>query len=450
MHSSAFARSVPAVLLVALASSGLSCARKISLDSKDTGKLGDDTEDPDSATDSDDDETDDSQDSDSGDDEGPPRVAPDFTSTGWSEELGYSAAAGVDVNGDGYFDLLMGNGGETLDQVEAFLWYGPLVGDNPPPDATLYTSPVDDWDSAWPGGAGDLDGDGFDDLTVRHRSIGTVLVIGGQAGPLPDSPPARAEIFSREETILTKNGSAGDINGDGLGDLLLADPNPAELKLEVGVYVFLGPVTGPHTLTDADVILSGTSDFGHGSAALGDTDGDGFGDLLVSSQEEAWLYLGSESASLLPHSNFGPNIFTDASAAGDVNGDGYADLLLGAWLFLGPFPEGLLPVTRAEARFLGDTGLAMAKSVGSGDMNGDGLGDVAVRDIFEVEEANVRLWFGPIQGEQTYGQEDILVNRPGLSAMEEARDTNGDGLSDLLMGDVAHSSMMLLLGCEDW
>ena len=147
----------------------------------------------------------------------------------------------------------------------------------------------------------------------------------------------------------------GDMDGDGMADLVIGAPKNDEAATDAGrVYLLLGDglSTGTSSLADADVIFEGedTSNYAGVQVAGGDFDGDGLGDMLVSAtgNDEAaneagkvYVILGSglTSSALVgletaPFSYLGENAVDNAGSevvsAGDVDGDGREDILIGA------------------------------------------------------------------------------------------------------------------------
>jgi len=180
--------------------------------------------------------------------------------------LGFERSAAGDVNGDGFMDLLLGARGSTFGNriTEAFIIYG---GTDLP--AELSTDELGDhgvrmesavWEDGFGeevAGVGDVNGDGFDDVLVSASNRfedapdKTYLIYGGTDVPGDFSVadlgergvvfgPVTGEWFGR---VL---GAAGDVNGDGLADFLiasqLADPqgvtNAGEVYLIFGAKDF--------------------------------------------------------------------------------------------------------------------------------------------------------------------------------------------------------------------
>ena len=167
------------------------------------------------------------------------------------------------------------------------------------------------------------------------------------------------------------------------------------------------------TTPPADVTISGVGtdvDFGWSVAPAGDVNGDGITDLVVGDPSNssvaqfagrAYLFLGpltanidtSNAVATISAEAFGDNLGFSVASAGDVNGDGIGDILIGArsndtngiqsgrvYLFLGPV-SGTLSATSADAIISGASFNEVGRAVApAGDLNGDGFGDIILRD----------------------------------------------------------------------
>jgi len=230
--------------------------------------------------------------------------------------------------------------------------------------------------------------------------------------------------------------SAGDVNGDGYGDLLVGGTSVAEL--------FLGGAGGVNT-TPVETLPPPPAAMPSAMWPIGNGDfnGDGRPDAIVSGVNGGLLYEG-DGHTLIPHpevplpSGFG-------GLAGDFNGDGFADLAASAIMTGGPAG----PTTPFQAV----AGEYFYQGVG--DVNGDGFSDVlsTVSSLVGVPEGD-RLYFGGLTPctstacptfapllvpGHTNGQEEALGAR-GLG------DVNGDGFADFVFFSPGAGAVYLFYG----
>ncbi|MEN0063308.1 MAG: hypothetical protein AAGA48_14240 [Myxococcota bacterium] len=339
-----------------------------------------------------------------------------------SDRAGDRVSGAGDVNGDGFADLLIGEQGSSSDGG-AYLVYGgpslPATLDLVDADVQFLNEAADDRLGSNVAAAGDLNADGFDDLVIGARShdeggsnAGAVYVVfGGNSlsGTLGIVNANLKIIGEAASDGLSPVAGLGDVNGDGIDDLLIGASGNDEGGSGAGAaYVVFGDpnLSGTLDVADADIKLVGqaASDFaGSAVAAAGDVNGDGFADILVgasgtdqgddSSTGTAYLLYGS--ATLSGTINFfqgdtkllgefaGDRAGGAVTGAGDVNGDGFADILIGAtgnlgtgYLVHGPVATGTLELADADIRIPGGEDGRTAQVAGGGDVDGDGLDDI--------------------------------------------------------------------------
>jgi len=264
-----------------------------------------------------------------------------------------------------------------------------------------------------------------------------------------------------------------DVNGDGIDDILVGATQ--FLLAEGRAYLVYPPVSGDIQLTMADVELVGadTPDwFGGSVAGAGDVDADGHGDVVVGARYaetggcnsgSVYVFSGplagevhasEATAELVGVAEF-DNAGNAVAGVGDLNGDGYDDIAVGAWqadvdesdsnegavyIVLGPV-VGVRTLAESEGVWVG---LADEKAgfnvAGVGDVNGDGLGDLAVGTYpADPAEYSVYLVNGPatqlgyLQSAQAHytGLFSTGLVHLGLAG---GSDLTGDGLPDVLVG----------------
>lgn len=327
----------------------------------------------------------------------------------------------------GAITLAMGTAGATIPLGVSSLGNAEikLVGDVPGQGAGFHVGP-----------AGDLDGDGADDVVVGAFLDNTVGPAAGAAyllyGPLPegviDLADADAKLLGEATGDFAAEGWAGvgDLDGDGLDDLVVGAPGRDPALGQPGTaapgaaYVFYGSrarLGGTMSLAEADAKLLGESDVdfaGLAVASATDLDADGLDDLVVSaSRDDA---AGSEAGAVYIFYGGGRLSGTvdlaDADAklvgapqdlagfrldrAGDLDGDGFGDLVIGApsnpgfggtgvgatYVLYGSADRlaGMSSLPAIAARLVGEEdddrpGIGLA---GAGDLDHDGLDDLIV------------------------------------------------------------------------
>jgi uncharacterized repeat protein (TIGR01451 family) len=351
--------------------------------------------------------------------------------------LGASVGTAGDVNGDGFFDVIVGapnyDNGQT-DEGAAFVFLGSasgLLASNPlDADAMLESNQDTALLGYSVGTAGDVNGDGFSDVIVGapyynkgQSAEGAAFVFLGSATGLVGSNPADAAAVLESDQVDAylgySVGTAGDVNGDGFSDVIVGAPDYSNGQtLEGAAFVFLGSASGlvGSTPADADAVLESDQEnarMGYSVGTAGDVNGDGFSDVIVGAylydndetdEGAAFVFHGSASGivgsnpsdadAVLESDQGDAYLGYSVGTAGDVNGDGFADVIVGAHYFdKGESNEGAAFVfhgsasgivgsnpSDADAVLESDQGDAyLGYSVGTaGDVNGDGFADVIV------------------------------------------------------------------------
>ena len=226
---------------------------------------------------------------------------------------GFRVAGAGDVNADGYQDFVIvspvnGEGGANAGQ--AYLIFGKVQGwtvdtDLGLADASFLGEAAGDSLSAVDG-AGDVNGDGYDDILVGCVSNDengpaagqAYLVLGRPGGWSVDTSLAVSDAsFLGEQPIDSlggRLGSAGDVNGDGLDDILLGSFSNDEGGAHAGqVYLVLGRHSGwtmdtPIHQADASFIGEAEEDWsGWSLDGAGDVNGDGLDDIVIGAKRNS-------------------------------------------------------------------------------------------------------------------------------------------------------------------
>jgi hypothetical protein len=218
----------------------------------------------------------------------------------------------LDVDGDGAADLVIRRG-DRLAWVPSRggVFSGPPVGFAEVDG--LLPGRDSDADPSWPllDLAGDMNGDGYDDLVVHEAPQGDFVVIpGGAQGPSSTPLWRWLDVAAVPVSANMAVQALGDVNGDGDGDLSVVDA--VSILDDVGALVYHGGPTGV-----SEVAIQ----TGWGSRPIGDFNGDGFDDVLSA----RGVYVGSPAGlSAVPWLSF--DDVRSTVAVGDVDGDGRDDL----------------------------------------------------------------------------------------------------------------------------
>ena len=279
------------------------------------------------------------------------------------DRAGFAISAAGDVNDDDIADLLVGayqDGTGGFRGGATYLFLGPVSGVQSlsAADSKIYSEDAGDYVGYSVAGAGDVDADGFDDIvTGAPCSDGdggywrgaAYLVLGPVSGAV-DLAIADAKIVGEADSdqVGWSVSGAGDTNADGYDDLLLGSTYGGSGSMSGAAYIVLGPEPGDIDATEAGAKLDGESDYdgaGYSVAGVGDMDVDGYDDVLVS----AW--------------------------ADDDGGSGAG----AAYLVYGPV-SGIQELSLVGTKFLGEAGSDVADTsvAAGGDIDWDGIPDLLI------------------------------------------------------------------------
>ncbi|PJZ26431.1 hypothetical protein CH352_07630 [Leptospira hartskeerlii] len=264
-------------------------------------------------------------------------------------------------------------------------------------------------------------------------------------------------------SLHIRKGYNRDLNGDGYADIVALAPGDAS---GMGMaYIFYGGSSGISATdtTMADHSITGQGRMGY-TSAMGDVNGDGYGDLAVGASDYSglqgitYIFHGSSSgittnaaasADLILNYT-GSNEFGYSIALGDVNGDGYDDLANGAYRVSGfsglafiYYSTGSGGISSTAGTTISGPGSSnFACGIALGDINGDGFSDLIVGGNAYAGGSTGGVWIF-----HSSGSAGVTVNSYTLANTtivgETASnfgiriytgDVNGDGYADLAVG----------------
>jgi len=374
-----------------------------------------------------------------------------------------------DVDGDGYPDLLV----NASLANKAYLFRGSSAG--------LVTSPATTLVSYTAEGAvfaGDLDGDGFGDVVMGNWKAstyqGVAHVYRGSATGLETSPSQTIASPIRGTYVFFGNArGAGDVDGDGFADLVIGAPGAGETGT---AFVYFGSPAGVDldSFVEIPTPMGGADGFfGDNVAGVGDVDADGLADFAISDPDRlrdgveagaVAVYRGdlagppTTPAIILENPDhpsrrwFGGHV----DAAGDVDGDGYADLMTAprTGRVGTPYPNVLFvyrggpggldatpdigihsPLSATDTAFAADL-------AGGGDVDGDGRSDLLVGDWLAVtQQSGLAYLFGGAATTATRTFAPPSVQHTGhFGAATAVCDLDSDGHGDVVIGQLHYGT----------
>ena len=334
--------------------------------------------------------------------------------------FGTDANANGDFNRDGFSDLVYGEPGAANDTGAVHVHYGSVDGYSAVPDMSFVGAHPGARFGASLSPVGDVNGDGYDDLLIgapgenndSGDATGAIHLNTGYPTGLSVQPSWSIQGENLNGLFGAKVEAVGDLNGDGFADMAVGEHGWSGTDGGLGrVHIY----SGNSTLESDSVTIEGHADdliLGWAILGVGDSNGDGFADLVIGSSRATTDLSGRGRAQV--HSGSSSGISTSANRVWSMSE---------TWTLFGHTLNAL------------------------GDIDDDGYDDLAVSEI-----SNNSLWI--FKGSATgFGQNpaQIISGSDGFGySVVPAGDVNDDGILDLLIGKpasgTAGGSLQLLPG----
>ncbi|MGA8440528.1 MAG: FG-GAP-like repeat-containing protein [Candidatus Sulfotelmatobacter sp.] len=296
--------------------------------------------------------------------------------------------------------------------------------------------------------SGDLNGDGMPEIVSANCGFDD-LIIYVNNGNGTFQPGVTYAFGTNSPYLLGEAVTIADVNGDGKNDIISSNFDGGD------VTVMLGVGNGTVQLPAVGYSTGGSP---HTSALVADFNGDGFMDIVVPDDNFSFAYLpgygdGTFRAAMdffSPVPDTG-RAFSEVIASADLNGDGYPDLVVGnccdggITVFLSQ-PDGSLGPGVIYGSNESLTSVAIA------DFNGDGILDIAALDLGSPKNG-VQIFFGipktpgmfSLGGSYFTGGSGAGGIKNGAFNQIVARDFNQDGHIDIAVADYASNDVSVLL-----
>nr|WP_295931559.1 FG-GAP-like repeat-containing protein [uncultured Dyadobacter sp.] len=391
--------------------------------------------------------------------------------------MGSALASAGDVNGDGYSDIVTGaylfdKGQKNEGIISVYHGAAGKLATGQP--SSLTSSQAMSRYGYAIAAAGDLNGDGYDDVIVGaphydngQTAEGAAFIYLGTGHGISKNFAAMLGLGQPEAEFGGAVAGAGDVNGDGFIDVIVGAMHFDNGQDEEGAaFIYLGSASGVNTVPVAILESDKTGSWmGSAVSAAGDLDSDGFGDIIVGAMnysngesEEGALYIypGSPAGpsqagmKIVESDQTNARLGNSVANAGDVNGDGYGDIVAGAYAFEDDDRGAAFVYHGGASGLVNNAALAIKGTQpyaqigwdvsGAGDINADGYGDIVIgSQSYDSGDGAAFVYYGSATGIDIINFTSLFSHNPGMGAgmgtsVSGAGDTNGDGYSDIVIG----------------
>jgi flagellin-like hook-associated protein FlgL len=336
-------------------------------------------------------------------------------------------ARSTEFNGVGLFDGSIGNG------LRLQLGYGVDGSINTSVGGALGTgkfnprSIIGTGGEASGGALGDLNGDGILDMVTADAADNTVsIMLGNGDGTFR----ARTSVTTGSTPIAV---TLGDLNGDGVLDIVATDVGDDTASILLG--------NGDGTFRTRTTVTTGNNPY---SVTLGDLNGDGVLDLVSADNggATASIMLGNGDGTFRSRTTVTTGSGPSGVALGDLNGDGVLDIVTAD----GGSATASILLGNGDGTFRARTTVTtgtLPRAIALGDLNGDGVLDIVAAD---EGTSTVSIFLGNGNGTFQARTSIQVGSNPGSVSLG---DLNGDGALDIVTSDYNSDTASIILGNGD-